>query len=162
MSNFDFVFLTAKDRHAMSDWIIDSGASLHVSPHKERFTSYVATKDYVKLGNEQVCDILGVGDVQLKFQNGSYLWLKNAIHVPAIQKSLISIGKLDDAGYVTVFGKSASPVRLTHLSLSHFIFVDNIIWNITLLCMCSLCVNYSMCGRVQAPRAFGYFTIKIT
>ncbi|MCO5568804.1 hypothetical protein L7F22_022504 [Adiantum nelumboides] len=62
-SNFDSIFLITEDGHAMSDWIIDLGASLHVSPHKEWFTSYVATKDYVRLGNEQVYDILGVGDV---------------------------------------------------------------------------------------------------
>ena len=62
-----FAFLTAKEGYGLSDWIIDSGASLHVSPHKEWFTSYVDTKDLVRLGNEQTCEILGVGDVQLKF-----------------------------------------------------------------------------------------------
>ena len=51
-SSIDSVLLTAADGHALSDWIIDSGASLHVSPHKEWFTSYVATKDQVRLGNE--------------------------------------------------------------------------------------------------------------
>ena len=101
-SSVDSVLLTATDGHALSDWIIDSGASLHVSPHKEWFTSYVATKDHVRLGNEQTCEILGVGDVQLKFQNGSSFMLKNVRHVPAITKSLISTGLLDDAGYVTV------------------------------------------------------------
>lgn len=51
-SNLDSVFLTTEDGYAMSDWIIDSGASLHVSLHREWFTSYVATKDYVRLDNE--------------------------------------------------------------------------------------------------------------
>ena len=63
----DSAFLTAKDGYALSDWIIDSGASLHVSPHKEWFTSYVATKDLVRLGNEQTCESMIVGDVQLNF-----------------------------------------------------------------------------------------------
>ncbi|MCO5551785.1 hypothetical protein L7F22_005287 [Adiantum nelumboides] len=118
-SNFDSIFLTAEDVHAMSDWIINSGASLHVFPHKEWFTSYVATIDYVRLGNEQVCDILGVGDVQLKFLNGSSLWLKNVRHVPAIRKSLISIGKLDDAGYVTIFGNSAWKISKGSMTVAH-------------------------------------------
>ena len=65
-SSMDFAFLTAKDGYALSDWIINSRASLHVSPHREWFTSYVATKDFVKLANEYSCKILGVGDVQLK------------------------------------------------------------------------------------------------
>ena len=84
-SSVDLVLLTAADGHALSDWIIDSGASLHVSPHKEWFT----TKDQVRLGNEQTCEILGVGDVQLKFQNGSSFMLKNVRHVPAITKRTV-------------------------------------------------------------------------
>ena len=51
-SAMESTFLTAKDGYALSDWIIDSGASLHVSPHTEWFSSYVATKDLVRLGNE--------------------------------------------------------------------------------------------------------------
>ena len=63
----DSTFLTTKDGYALSDWITNLGASLHVSPHKEWFMYYVATKDLVRLCNEQTCEILGVGDVQLKF-----------------------------------------------------------------------------------------------
>ena len=62
-STLDSVFLTAIDGYALSDWIINLGASFYVSPHKEWFTLYVATKDHVRLGNEQTCAILGVGDV---------------------------------------------------------------------------------------------------
>lgn len=96
-STMNSTFLTAKDGYALSDWIIDSGASLHASLHKEWFISYVPTKDLVKLGNEQTCEILGVGDVQLKFQNGSSFMLKNVRHIPSITKSLISTRVLDDA-----------------------------------------------------------------
>ena len=63
----DFIFLTEESEDALSDWIMDSGASLHVTPHREWFSNYVVTKDIVRLGNGQTCDILGVGDVQLKF-----------------------------------------------------------------------------------------------
>ena len=66
-TNFDPMFLTTKDGYAMSDWILDFGASLHVSPDREWFTTYVATKDFVRLGNDQTCPILGIGDDQLKF-----------------------------------------------------------------------------------------------
>ena len=73
----------------------------------EWFTTYVEMKGFVKLGNDKKCDILGVGDAQLKFQNGSTLVHKNVTHVPAIWKSFICIRKLDDAGYVTMFGSRA-------------------------------------------------------
>ena len=55
-NTLDSVLLTTSDGHALSDWIIDSGTSLHVSPHKEQFTSYVTTKDHVWLGNGQAMD----------------------------------------------------------------------------------------------------------
>ena len=48
---FDSAFLTIEDGHAMSDWILDSGASLHLSPHKKSFTTYVANERFC-LGND--------------------------------------------------------------------------------------------------------------
>ena len=72
---------------------MDSGASFHVTPHKEWFTTYdVSHKGRVHLGNDYACKIVGVGDVQLKFQHGSIFTLKNVRHVPKLTKSLISAG----------------------------------------------------------------------
>ena len=45
-------------------WILDSGASFHVTPHKEWFTTYDASrKGRVHLGNDYACEIVEVGDV---------------------------------------------------------------------------------------------------
>ena len=49
----------------------------NVFSNRKRFTLYTIVKDQVQLGNEQVCEILQVGDVQLKFQNGTTFMLKN-------------------------------------------------------------------------------------
>ncbi|RYA47095.1 hypothetical protein DD606_23800, partial [Enterobacter cloacae complex sp. GF14B] len=137
-NTMDSALLTASDGNALSDWIIDSGASLHVSPNKEWFTSYVTTKDHVRLGNGQTCEILGVGDVQLKFQNGSSFTLKNVRHVPAITKSLISTGLLDDAGYVTTFGQNMWKISKGSMTVAHgvksgglyMIYVSNVSKNV--------------------------------
>ena len=59
------------------------------------------------LGNDYACEIVGVGDVQLKFQHGSTFTLKNVRHVPKLTKSLISAKQLDDAGFSCVFGDSS-------------------------------------------------------
>ena len=58
-SSMDSTFLVATDDSALQDWVLDSGASFHVTPHKEWFVS----KGHVQLGNGYPCDILGVGDV---------------------------------------------------------------------------------------------------
>ena len=87
---------------------MDSGASFHVTPHREWFTTYDASrKGKVRLGKDYACEIVAVGDVQLKFQNGIAFTLKNVRHVPKLTKSLISTGQLDDEGYSCSFGDNA-------------------------------------------------------
>ncbi|RDX60189.1 hypothetical protein CR513_61692, partial [Mucuna pruriens] len=49
-----------------SMWIIDSGATLHVTPRKEFFTSYTSGDfGVLKMGNDGVTKVIGVGDVCL-------------------------------------------------------------------------------------------------
>ena len=63
----DSAQLVATDDLIMHDWILDSGASFHVTPHKEWFSTYDASrKGKVRLKNDYACEIIGVGDVQLK------------------------------------------------------------------------------------------------
>ena len=60
--------LVTTNDNAVQDWIMDSGASFHVTPHCQWFTSYDAKRiGRVNLGNDFVCAIKGVGDVKLKF-----------------------------------------------------------------------------------------------
>jgi len=47
-----------------SMWIIDSGATLHVTPRKEFFTSYTSCDfGVLKMGNNDVSKVVGVGGV---------------------------------------------------------------------------------------------------
>ena len=48
--------------------------------------------------------MVGVGYVQLQFQNGSSFTLRNVRHVPKLTRNLISTGQLDEAGYACMFG----------------------------------------------------------
>ena len=67
-SSLDGAHLVVIDDLVMHDWILDSRASFHVTPHKEWFTTYDAScKGRVCLGNDYACEIVGIGDVQLKF-----------------------------------------------------------------------------------------------
>ena len=90
-SALDYAHLVATDGSLMHEWIIDSGASFHVTPHREWFTTYDASrKGKVRLGNDYACEIVAVGDVQLKFQSGAAFTLKNMQHVPKLTKCLSS------------------------------------------------------------------------
>ena len=52
------------------------------------------------LGNGLACDIVGVGDVQVCFKNGSVFTLHDVRHVPLLTKNLVNA----DAGYTCMFG----------------------------------------------------------
>ncbi|VFQ72576.1 unnamed protein product [Cuscuta campestris] len=71
----DLIFVTDADVvNAVSDdqsWVIDSGATLHVTPRKEFFTSLKSGSfGKLKMGNDAVAEVVGIGDVCLETQMG--------------------------------------------------------------------------------------------
>jgi len=88
-------------------WIIDSGATLHVTPRKEFFTSYTSGDfGVLKMGNDGESKVIGVGDVCLQTNMGVQLLLKGVKHTPDVRFNLISVQLLDDCGYDNHFGSS--------------------------------------------------------
>ena len=75
------------------DWILDFGASHHVTPSKDNFVTY-NPDDYgrVNLGNKHFNNIVGMGDVQIKTKDGQGILLKQARHIPYMCMNLISVG----------------------------------------------------------------------
>jgi hypothetical protein len=102
------VYLSYKSTHADHDeWLIDSGASYHMTPHKEWFSKYEKYDGGdVFLGDDSTSKILGCGRVKLLLKDGRIITLLGVLHIPKISRSLISISKLDDAGVDIVFGKN--------------------------------------------------------
>ncbi|RDY07420.1 hypothetical protein CR513_08470, partial [Mucuna pruriens] len=83
-----------------SMWIIDSGATLHVIPRKEFFTSYTPSDfEVLKMGNDGVTKVIGVSDVCLQTNIGVQLWLRGVKHAPNFCFNLIFVHMLDDGGY---------------------------------------------------------------
>ena len=89
-----------------SSWIVDSGASFHVTPHGSFFSSY-QSGDFgtVQMGNQDMSKIVGIGNITLTTSTGRKLILKDVRHVPTMRLNLISAGKLDNAGLMNYFGE---------------------------------------------------------
>ena len=88
----------------IDDWILDSGASFHCTPHHEMMQNYIAgDHGVIYLADGQPMDIVGIKDMQIKTMNGSISNLQNVRHVPGLKKKLISIGQLDDSGHSILF-----------------------------------------------------------
>ena len=82
------------------DWVIDYEASFHVTLWADFFTSYSQGEfGNVRMGNEDVSKIVGMGDICLETNIGCKLLLIDVRHVLDIRLNLISTGKLDDEGY---------------------------------------------------------------
>ncbi|KAK8926157.1 hypothetical protein KSP39_PZI018485 [Platanthera zijinensis] len=86
-------------------WIVESGASTHVSHNRELFATYT-THDcgVLRMGNGDTSKVLGRGDMHLKTSTGALLVLRDVRHVPDIRFNLISVGRLGDEGHLSVFG----------------------------------------------------------
>ena len=82
-----------------------SGATFHVTPKKELFSSYTPGNfGTLKMGNNHEVEVIGIGTVCLESNNGSKLVLNNVKHAPDVRLNLISVGYLDDDGYVNTLG----------------------------------------------------------
>ena len=101
------VYLTFTSTHANHGvWLIDSGASYHMTPHKEWFSEYEKYDGGdVFLGDHSTTKILGCGRVKLLLKDGRIRTLPRVLHIPKLARSLISVSKMEDAGVDIVFGK---------------------------------------------------------
>ena len=82
-------------------WVIDSGASFHATFNREVLQNYVV-RDFGKvyLGDDEPCNIVGKGDVEIKTQG--FKWcLKDVRHVSKLKRNLISVGQLGSIGYAS-------------------------------------------------------------
>ncbi|RVW77419.1 Retrovirus-related Pol polyprotein from transposon TNT 1-94 [Vitis vinifera] len=88
----------------LDDWVLDSGASFHTTPHREIIQNYVAG-DFGKvyLADGSALDVVGLGDVRISLPNGSVWLLEKVRHIPDLRRNLISIGQLDDEGHAILF-----------------------------------------------------------
>ncbi|KAH6776546.1 Leucine-rich receptor-like protein kinase family protein [Perilla frutescens var. hirtella] len=98
---YDFQFINysnavSKDMHE-NEWLVDSGCTFHVTPHKHMFHNLqYLNSGHVALADGQHCEIIGKGDICLKFENGSILILSDDRYVPQLKFNLLSVSKMAD------------------------------------------------------------------
>jgi hypothetical protein len=97
------------------DAVADSAASSHFSPLRDRFRNiYTVAEERIEGPNGSAMVSTLRGDVSIDLPNGSKttnVTLKDAFYVPDMTRTLISIGKLDQAGFSAEFGGQKCIIR---------------------------------------------------
>ena len=119
-----FAFTCTSDYVALADQLevlksrlgtcIDSGASRDYCPDRSKFSNYKAIQRRITTADGRTLKAIGSGDLHLELPNGSgktKIVFKNAIHAPDIASTLISISRLDEAGYAITFNKRVCTIK---------------------------------------------------
>lgn len=86
-------------------WWLDTGASRHICFDRTMFKTYSETADKkVLLGDSHSTEVVGTGNVELKFTSGKTVILKDVLHTPEIRKNLVSGYLLNKAGFTQTIG----------------------------------------------------------
>jgi hypothetical protein len=111
------VLLTTEDT---TNWLLDLGATYHVTPFRTLFRSYTArTFDLVRVENSQHFAVIDIGTVELNLPGGSTIVLHDVWHVPELTRPLISVGQVDEAGFRTNFSSGGWTIHKGNLLPAH-------------------------------------------
>uniref|UniRef100_A0ACD5YBP3 Uncharacterized protein n=1 Tax=Avena sativa TaxID=4498 RepID=A0ACD5YBP3_AVESA len=103
------------------EWILDIACSFHICCNKDWFSSYesVQTGDFVRVGNDNPCHIVGVGSVKIRTHDGVTRTLSEVKHIPSMARNLISLSTMDVDGYKYAGGHRV--LKVSKGSLIHMI-----------------------------------------
>ncbi|XP_077234740.1 uncharacterized protein LOC143876948 [Tasmannia lanceolata] len=89
----------------VSDWWVDTGATIHVCCDISAFVTYhqVDESEMLFMGNSSTAKVMGKGKVDLKLTSGKIVTLHQVLYVPEVRKNLISGYLLNKHGYKLVF-----------------------------------------------------------
>eukprot|EP00737_Agarophyton_chilense_P003002 gb/GEZJ01003471.1/.p1 GENE.gb/GEZJ01003471.1/~~gb/GEZJ01003471.1/.p1 ORF type:complete len:730 (-),score=111.20 gb/GEZJ01003471.1/:63-2252(-) len=108
-SDFVCLIATGSDKATNSDWIVDSGATAHMTFDESMFQTYDSkVSSGVSIGNDSKLESVGHGSVELDLiVEGSKrkCQLKQVVHVPNLRYHLLSVSAICDVGCKVVFEK---------------------------------------------------------
>ncbi|KAG5460218.1 MAG: hypothetical protein BJ554DRAFT_7759, partial [Olpidium bornovanus] len=91
---------TIEGRCLEDEWIVDSGASCHMSGNRRYFTSFIPldSQAAVELGDNTQLGVEGHGAVHLALKSGKQVLLQHVLFVPWQTKNLISTAQCASHG----------------------------------------------------------------
>ena len=91
---------------AGADWVADTGATSHMTPHRHWFSSYTPHRTPIRLADNNVVYSVGIGSVRFtpvfNGQPQQLLEFENVLHVPSLRSNLFSVLHLTQQKQFTV------------------------------------------------------------
>lgn len=103
-----------KHSKRLSDFIVDSGASIHMSHDKSLFSTLKPNRGRIKIADGSYIPILGYGNINLHIKTSAgplSLTLSDVGYVPDLHVNLISVNELNKAGYTLLFDNSSCKLK---------------------------------------------------
>ena len=89
--------LTSTISHGSNDWLVDSGASKHITGYKKSLVNMSEhdSPHKVKLGDDYQYPIKGSGEASYKLDSGKSLNMKEVLYVPGLKNHFCTRCKRD-------------------------------------------------------------------
>ena len=82
-----------------TNWIIDSGASRHLTASRDLFQQYInIVPTAIRIGNGKEITAIGQGNITIPTASGTIL-LAGVLHVPDMGSNLVSVASIVDQGF---------------------------------------------------------------
>ncbi|PIL29342.1 hypothetical protein GSI_09393 [Ganoderma sinense ZZ0214-1] len=114
--------------------LYDSSATHHMSPYREDFLTFQEIPPHdLTAANQQPFQATGVGDMLLPVPNdpapSSNIRLRRVLYAPELRYNLVSVGRIDDAGFTTTFASGECVITdhngatVGHIPKSHGLYI---------------------------------------
>jgi hypothetical protein len=89
--------ITAKMSTTGQSWVLDSGATDHMTPYKEKFKVLHPATGHVKVAGGGRLQIKGIGDIDVKWKESELqegCVIKRVLYIPSLDVNLLSIPRI--------------------------------------------------------------------
>jgi hypothetical protein len=89
-----------------NEWIVDSGATVHVCNQKAHFMSYAPSSKSIRMANNTEESVIGIGDVRLVMcfeGRETPVILHDVYHIPAVPCNIFSVSRGEQQGLFAHF-----------------------------------------------------------
>jgi hypothetical protein len=109
-------------------WMMDSGATHHITPHWSDLKDYTPCKGSVCLEDKSTIDQVGVGSVVFTTSLGTPITLSNVLHIPQVKTRFMSTRALAQKGAEVSFTQSYFKIVVNQCRVAEGYLEDNLYW----------------------------------